>query len=249
MLVRLDRPREALPLIAHEESFLERPRSVVAVPLAVRNDVVGILTIWTSAADLDLESLSWVETLAPYAALQLRHSRMYDAMRERADRDRLTGLYNRQAFDSILGGEVARYQRYLHAFTLLLLDIDHFKSINDRYGHPTGDAVLTNVGRVITRTLREVDVAARYGGEEFAILLPETELEIGHDIAERVRAAIQASTAHTPGGPINITVSIGITACPACAADAEGLIRTADSALYVSKQNGRNQVTEAAALN
>jgi diguanylate cyclase (GGDEF)-like protein len=228
-LFRTERARDALPLIASEESFLERPTAVAAIPLLVQGDVVGILTLWAAGQALDAEALGWVETLAPYVALQLRHSRAYGRMRERADRDRLTGLYNRQAFDSLLAAEVARYQRYLHPFSLLLLDVDHFKSINDRYGHPTGDAVLANVGRVLTRTLREVDVAARYGGEEFAVLLPETELDIGLDIAERLRNAIAASVAHAPGGQIAVTVSIGISACPACAADSEGLIRMSPS--------------------
>jgi diguanylate cyclase (GGDEF)-like protein len=153
--------------------------------------------MWATDHALDTEAVGWVETLAPYAALQLRHSRDFGRLRERADRDRLTGLYNRQAFDSVLGAEVARYQRYLRPFSLLLLDIDHFKSINDRYGHPTGDSVLENVGRVLTRTLREVDVAARYGGEEFAVLLPETELDIGLDIAERLRNAIAECSSRT----------------------------------------------------
>jgi diguanylate cyclase (GGDEF)-like protein len=248
-LMRLDRPRDALPVIAHEESFQARPRSVVAVPLLMRGEAIGVLTLWTGDAQFDLEALRWVETLAPYAALQLRHSRAFGQMRERADRDRLTGLYNRQAFDSILAAELARYQRYLHPFALLLLDVDHFKAINDRYGHPTGDAVLANVGRVLTRTLREVDVAARYGGEEFAILLPETELEVGLDIAERVRRAVAESMTHAPGGQVAVTISIGITACPACAVDPDALIRTADTALYASKQSGRNVVTAAAVSN
>jgi diguanylate cyclase (GGDEF)-like protein len=248
-LFRRERARDALPVIAHEESFAIRPRTVAAVPLLLQGETVGVLTLWTTEAELDGEALRWVETLAPYLALQLRHSRAYGQMRERADRDRLTGLYNRQAFDSLLAVEVARYQRYLRPFTLLLLDVDHFKSINDRYGHPTGDAVLANVGRVLTRTLREVDVAARYGGEEFAVLLPETELDIGHDIAERLRSAVAASIVHAPGGQISVTVSVGLSACPACAGDPDGLIRTADAALYKSKQHGRNQVTAAAALN
>ena len=248
-LFREGRGRDAPPVIAHEESFAVRPRTVVAVPLLVQGETVGVLTLWTTEGELDAEAVGWLETLAPYVALQLRHSREYGQMRERADRDRLTSLYNRQAFDALLAAEVARYQRYLRPFTLLLLDVDHFKSINDRYGHPTGDAVLANVGRVLTRTLREVDVAARYGGEEFAVLLPETELDIGHDIAERLRAAVAGSVVHAPGGQISVTVSVGISACPACAGDPDGLIRTADAALYASKQHGRNQVTAAAALN
>ncbi len=248
-LLRADRPRASLPVVARAESFLVQPRTIVAIPLLVRGEVAGVLTLWTGERQFDDEALRWVETLAPYAALQLRHSRAYGQLRERADHDKLTALYNRQAFDGLLAAETARYQRYLHPFTLLLIDIDHFKSINDRYGHPSGDAVLANVGRVITRALREVDVAARYGGEEFAVLLPETELDIGQEIAERVRNAVANSSVHAPGGQITVTVSIGISACPACASDPDGLIRTADSALYLSKQNGRNVVTSAAVLN
>ena len=126
--------------------------------------------------------------------------------------------------------------------------MDHFKSVNDRYGHPTGDAVLAHLGRLLTNTLREVDVAARFGGEEFAVLLPETPLDLAWDIAERLRARIADTVIHAPGGQQSVTVSIGVSAYPECAHSPDALIRTADAALYVSKHEGRNRVTAARAV-
>jgi diguanylate cyclase (GGDEF)-like protein len=130
----------------------------------------------------------------------------------------------------------------------MLIDIDHFKSVNDRYGHQAGDAVLSNVGRVLTGTLREVDFAARYGGEEFAVLMPETELARGAEIAERIRTRLADTVTDTPSARIAATASVGVSSCPQCASDSEGLVRTADAALYRSKQAGRNRISLAPIL-
>jgi diguanylate cyclase (GGDEF)-like protein len=204
--------------------------------------------VWSAEPLLDTAGLDTLEALTPYAGMQFSNAQAFGRMRERADRDRLTGLLNRQAFDAQLSAENARFHRYLRPFSLLLVDIDLFKSVNDRYGHQAGDVVLTSVGTVLTSTLREVDLAARYGGEEFAVLLPETELAVAVEIAERVRRKLAATETETLAGRITVTASIGVAACPECARDPDGLIRTADSALYRSKEEGRNRVTGAARL-
>jgi diguanylate cyclase (GGDEF)-like protein len=247
MIIRSERPRGSLPVVAASENLAARARSVATLPLRAAGNVVGTLTVWSAEPHLHQGGLESIEALVPYAALQFRHALTFGQLRERADRDRLTGLLNRQAFDAHLAGEFARYQRYQRPFVLLLIDIDHFKSVNDRYGHQAGDAVLANVGRVLIGTLREVDFAARYGGEEFAILLPETELTRGSEIAERIRTRLADTVTDTPTARIAATASIGVSACPFCAADADALVRTADAALYRSKQAGRNRVTLAPA--
>ena len=245
MIVRAERPRGSLPVVAVSETMAARPRSVATLPLSASGTVVGTLTVWSAEPHLHQGGLQSIEALMPYAAMQFQHALTFGQLRERADRDRLTGLLNRQAFDSHLASEFARFQRYQRPFVLMLIDIDYFKSVNDRYGHPAGDAVLNNVGRVLTGTLREVDCAARYGGEEFAILMPETELARGTEIAERIRTRLADTVTDTPSARIAATASVGVSACPQCATDVDALVRTADAALYRSKQSGRNRVSQA----
>jgi diguanylate cyclase (GGDEF)-like protein len=247
-IVRAHRPRGSLPVVAAKERFATPARSLAALPLSAGGQVVGVLTVWSPEEVIDGAAIESLEALAPYAALQFRHAQAFGQMRERADHDRLTGLRNREAFETELEAEFARYDRYARPFALLLIDIDHFKDVNDRYGHPVGDAVLATLGRLLTKTLREVDVAGRYGGEEFAVLLPETGPDKGIEIAERLRVAIAGATTQTQGLQLSVTASIGVSAIPAHATDPQTLIRTADAALYASKRSGRNRVTAASEL-
>ena len=236
--------KRTLPLVAIGEAFGMQPRSFAAIPLRSKGDTVGVLTVWNQD-ELDADGVKSLTVLAPYAGLQFQHAQDFGKLRERAEHDRLTGLLNRQAFDHELAAEIARHDRYGRPFALLLLDLDHFKAINDKYGHPTGDAVLATVGQTITKTLREVDTAARYGGEEFAVILPETDLRVAEEIAERVRIAIAGTPANTSSGRLNVTVSIGVSSVPERATNADALIKTADTALYESKRAGRNRVSAA----
>jgi len=159
--------------------------------------------------------------------------------------DALTGLSNRRHFSGCLGLEVRRCRRYRLRLSLLMLDLDEFKRLNDRYGHPFGDLVLQRVGRVLRRAVREADIACRYGGEEFAVILPETDRLGGHAVAERIRQHIEREFADTPVGNrrIRLTLSGGIASYPDDAADAAGLIDRADQALYLSKRQGKNRVS------
>lgn len=166
---------------------------------------------------------------------------MNDRLKSLASTDALTGLKNRRAFEERLDKELSRSRRHGHALSLILLDIDHFKSYNDTYGHPKGDEILRLVGRLLTRTMRETDFATRYGGEEFAILLPDTDREGAHRLAERLRHSIE--TAKWPDRVI--TASVGVASFGERASTAEALIDHADRALYRSKELGRNRVTMA----
>ena len=164
--------------------------------------------------------------------------------------DGLTGLINRRHFEERLASEFTRSERYRAPLSCFLLDIDHFKRVNDTWGHPFGDVVLKEVAGVARRALRDVDVLARYGGEELVALLPETSPEEAWRAAERVRIGVEAMrlTAQTERGPetVKCTASIGVSTFPSDSADsAESLVQAADQCLYVAKENGRNQVRQA----
>lgn len=158
--------------------------------------------------------------------------------------DPLTKLYNRRYFDSTIGEEVARSRRTGIPLSILMADIDHFKSINDTYGHPFGDECLRQVAQVLQQyTQRAGDVAARYGGEEFIMALPATEIEQAASIAERIRCGIEAIVLEHRGEPVRMTISIGVASLvPGRDEGSEALIRFADEALYRAKRNGRNQI-------
>jgi|APLak6261675434_1056106.scaffolds.fasta_scaffold01469_2 diguanylate cyclase (GGDEF)-like protein len=164
--------------------------------------------------------------------------------------DGLTRLINRRHFEERLTAEFARSERYRAPLSCFLLDIDHFKKVNDTWGHPFGDLVLREVAGVAKRALRDVDVLARYGGEELVALLPETSPEEAWRAAERVRMGVEAMrlTAQTPHGPetVRCTASIGVSTFPGDSVDsAESLVQAADECLYEAKENGRNQVRQA----
>ncbi len=156
--------------------------------------------------------------------------------------DPLTGLYNRRRFEAILSTEFKRSHRYNNPLSCLVIDVDHFKKINDTHGHQTGDAVLKECAQVIQNTIREVDTAARWGGEEFIILVPNTSKENGKRAAERIWKAVGGHAfAVLPG--VQVTVSIGVAGIPDPAIQTtEQLIHTADVAMYEAKKKGRNRV-------
>lgn len=161
-------------------------------------------------------------------------------LRRLATTDPLTGIANRRRFLDKAPREVTRSQRYGRNLSVLMLDVDHFKSINDRYGHAVGDQVLCRLVEVCTEELREHDVIGRLGGEEFAILLPETELETARAVAERLRQNIERTT--VDGQSFHFTVSFGVAQVKGSEETAEEVIRRADEALYRAKQKGRNRV-------
>jgi diguanylate cyclase (GGDEF)-like protein len=161
--------------------------------------------------------------------------------------DSLTGLYNRKHLMETLDREVTRSQRYSHPFSLLVVDIDHFKKYNDTYGHLAGDEALRRLASVFKETIRSSDYAARYGGEEFMIILPEISPEKGVEAAERIRCKVAEQRFEGDGEPVEVTISVGVASYPESGEDAETVIRNADEALYEAKKRGRNQVILAAA--
>jgi diguanylate cyclase (GGDEF)-like protein len=159
--------------------------------------------------------------------------------------DGLTGIANRRTFDERLAIEVARANRYGTPLSLVMIDLDHFKELNDRFGHPVGDEVLKRVAQLIDREKRLGDVVARYGGEEFAAILPHTEPGAAMVWAERARHLIASTEVRSDAGAFNVTASFGVVGAVTGRADPPALIEEADQALYQAKKRGRNRVVAA----
>ncbi len=168
-----------------------------------------------------------------------------EKLRELATKDGLTDLYNHRHFQEVLVNEIERTIRYKTPLTLLLIDIDRFKRVNDEFGHPTGDKVLVTVSNIMRQTVRDLDLVARYGGEEFSILLPETSLNRGAILAERLRKDIENTEIHADGHTLKVTVSIGITTYNLTSGPSgkAKFFRSADRGLYLSKESGRNRIS------
>jgi two-component system cell cycle response regulator len=166
------------------------------------------------------------------------------ALYELAIRDGLTGLYNHHTFYALLADELARAQRFKRPVALLMLDIDHFKRVNDTHGHQAGDAILKGLSELLNHQARVIDRVCRYGGEEIAVILPETDSDAAADIAERLRASVETQPFDVNAGtPVHITVSIGVASWPLQGDSADTLVAAADAALYVAKRSGRNRIS------
>ena len=198
---------------------------------------LGALGYLTDPTDLDL--------LRSRARTLLELKQYLDSCQEAAFTDHLTGLANRRRFERQLEREVARTERYNRPFCLLLVDIDNFKEVNDTYGHEAGDEVLRCVANVIQSGTRGIDTGARIGGDEFAVVLPETSLARGLEVAERLRVAISAPER---SAPCRVTASFGVAELPSCARTGEELRVSADAALYEAKRGGRDRAASAPVL-
>ncbi|MEF2143963.1 MAG: GGDEF domain-containing protein [Desulfovibrionaceae bacterium] len=221
----------------------EAGRSVI-MPLSGPQGQFGCLVlICERGIRLAKDQVQTLKSAVRHLGLALNNARLFREVKIRADRDGLTKLHNRQTFDQRLGVELKRSQRYGTNLALLMVDLDHFKQVNDTYGHAAGDLVLREVGKMLQETVRSSDVAARFGGEEFAMLLPHTCEEDAWLLADRIRRKIQAHTFRYQGKTFSITASIGVSSLGIGPLDREDdLLLRADQALYLAKANGRNTV-------
>ncbi len=210
-------------------------------PIKSREKLIGILALGKKQNNrLYLsEDIELIKSMSNQAGILIDNARMYSQAVIWANTDGLTELYNHRHFHELLDREIARGARFGSIFSLILLDIDHFKTFNDNYGHLTGDEVLRNVGRCIETSIRSVDMAFRYGGEEFAIILPSTRLNDAYKVAERIRNTIEAKASP---GTIPVTVSLGVSTWPIDGMTKQDIISRADTALFQAKQSGRNRV-------
>ncbi len=224
----------------------DEPSHVLVVPVRRGGSLMGAIEIYLHNEPVIPQSLhDLLQGIAAQAATAIRHAQVYREQEETSLTDELTRLPNRRYLGQRFLQERQRARRGHKPLGVLMLDIDHFKQINDTYGHLIGDAVLAELAAIIRRSTREADVAARYGGEEFAVIVEETPLEGAMRLAGRIRAAVERAAFPNH---LRLTVSIGV----ACTDDADrfdDLFRAADGALYQAKHQGRNQVQAAIELN
>ncbi len=218
-------------------------RSVLAVPMRLRGKIIGMIAVQSclpSAYSPEDESL--LELLASYAAIAIDNSRLFAHIQQLATIDPVTEIFNRRHLFDLGRLEFLRARRFKRSLSAIMMDIDHFKLVNDRYGHAMGDYVLLKLGKLLCSEIREVDVVGRYGGEEFTIILPETNQNIAYEIAERLRLKINAAFDGSDQSIPRITVSIGLSETDDTVADFAALIQRADLAMYSAKEAGRDRV-------
>jgi diguanylate cyclase (GGDEF)-like protein len=221
----------------------------LCIPLVTHDELVGMIHLEGLAREQAVreEQERLAVSAAEQLALALGNARLRASLRRQTVLDPLTGLFNRRYFDESLKRELARSRRMASPLSLLVLDVDHFKRVNDGFGHAAGDAVLRAIAQLVRQSIRDCDVACRYGGEELVILLPDCVQEDAVRRAEALRADIAgAPPMHDGAGPDTITASFGVAEYPLHGPDAEALFRAADNALYKAKREGRNRVVAAA---
>jgi diguanylate cyclase (GGDEF)-like protein len=215
----------------------------IEVPLTAGEVTFGSLLLFGD--DFSDEDRMTAISLASHAVVALDNARLHRIVERQALVDGLTGLANRRQCEDTLASELARLERFGGPLALVVADLDWFKDVNDRYGHPSGDAVLREFAAVLQETVRDVDLAGRWGGEEFLLILPGTDLEGGAHVAERIRVALAGRIVlSSDGSPIPVTASFGVAATPPATTAAE-LFSAADGALYEAKRNGKNRVETA----
>lgn len=228
-------------------SIPRAPEELITLPLRAGGQMFGLLVLYRAKGQpLGKDQVQALYASVNHLALALKNAALFNQVKIQADHDGLTRIHNRRAFDERLLDELRRHQRYHQPMSLLMLDIDHFKGINDRFGHVVGDHVLREVGRLLSETLRSTDFTARYGGEEFVVILPQTAEEQSRVLAERLRGLIAGARFVHDGQTFSITVSIGVaTVLPGALTKRKELLEKADKALYQAKHLGRNQVCTA----
>ncbi len=223
-------------------------RSVLAVPLKVRGRVLGVMELVAGPLrpPFSEDDLQTTLQVADYAAIAIDNARNFERVQELTISDEHTGLYNARHLRAALSQEVARATRFKHPLSLLFLDLDGFKGVNDTHGHLAGSALLREVGVVLQESIRVVDSAYRYGGDEFAVLLLETEGGSARVVAERIRDRLRERAFLSDQGlAVKLSASVGIASFPDDAQEAAGLMNAADRAMYAVKARGKNDVLAA----
>jgi diguanylate cyclase (GGDEF)-like protein len=220
-----------------ESLFMDR--AITVLPLILQGEPFGCLLAVSLKKEIDNIEKNYLKLFAGQIELSVSMTRLIESVQNQAVTDVLTGLFNRRYFDETLAAEVRRSQRSRRPFTLVTLDLDHLKQINDTYGHSAGDAAIALIGSVLLKSARKTDIAARFGGEEFALVLPDTDVESGVEVAERIRSKIESENIEGVG---TITASVGVATFLKHANTLEDLVELVDQAMYRAKKNRRNRV-------
>lgn len=222
----------------HTEIAISHDRKTVSMPVTKGNNRLALIIIKKTDGTINDLGLDLVKAMSTHIAAAFENAALYLI----AITDELTGLYTKRHFHTMLEKKFDLYTQYGEKLTLLMVDVDNFKNINDTYGHPAGDQVLRDLARCIVRSTREQDFDFRYGGEEFSVLLPATDAVAGNVVAERIRELIQKTLFTSGETKVHMTVSIGVASCPANAQTIRTLVVEADKALYEAKRAGKNKV-------
>ncbi|MFH2145729.1 MAG: diguanylate cyclase [Candidatus Omnitrophota bacterium] len=225
-----------------------KTKSLLCIPLKVKDNILGVINVADKQiADKDEifteDDLRFLGVVCNYAAIAIENAQLYGTLKNLARTDGLTGLFNHRYFQTHLSSEIDRVQRYSRNLSLLMFDIDFFKKFNDTYGHPMGDMVLSQIAKVIRKSVRKVDIPCRYGGEEFAVILPETKLKESVVVAEKIRKSVEDLRFDVGKGmgKKKMTISGGVAAFKS-GMSKEELVMHADEVLYKAKNEGKNRI-------
>lgn len=229
-----------------ESSF--RNESALVAPLLYAGRVLGVIELVSNVDErrFDQEDLALLEPFADFAAIAINNARNFRRIEDLTLTDEWTSLYNARFLRRCLAEEVERANRYHHPVSLVFMDLDHFKNVNDKHGHSVGSAVLREVADVLWTIVRNTDRPTRYGGDEFVVVMPETDKRGAYVLSERIRETIATKAFVTNDGvDVRITASVGIATFPDDASDASSLLDMADRAMYMAKARGRNTIVQA----
>jgi diguanylate cyclase (GGDEF)-like protein len=249
--------REGIPVVvpdvSKDERFLGKidnaihfkTKSLMCIPVRINEEVIGVLELVnkTTGEPFRKEDLDLLMRFVDLTAIAIERTSLYQKMTELAITDDLTKLFNTRYLNRTIEIEIQRSSRYNTSLSLIFMDVDYFKRINDGFGHLIGSKVLVEMGQLLLKSLRTVDIVARYGGDEFVIVLPQTPPKAATQIAERMRKSIEQNTfLKKEGYSLKLTASFGVASYPESAASKDDLIRLADDAMYRVKNQTRNAV-------
>ncbi len=227
--------------VADYQPGFEETRAEMCLPLVSFGQLLGVLTLESAKAGTFQEGdVQPLESVADICATAIQNARYFERVRQLAYVDGVTGIFNRRYFELRIAEEIVRAERYNGGLSVIMIDIDHFKRLNDEFGHLLGDEVLRQVSTIFAQQVRKSDVVCRYGGEEFAIIVPETTGESATHLADKLRSVV--ASWFFPGVPRPVTISAGVAEFFTHGDTRDAVIEAADKALYAAKQGGRNRV-------